>query len=307
VIMVGAVPSAHLADVLAPVRAQFPHESNSASAALRFSGPELFSATRRLEALDVSASDGEPALVVAGDLSMCLGRKAQVIYRTNWDDGKRFALIAYIQAGRLLQPTIQRGLQTLGELSLWCLHERMATRPPQPVSAKDLERFKEQVDKAVVYAKSLSILELSNEAQKIWTGVYGSLAEPLAGFAGLVTCNGQSMVLRLAMLYAIYDLKSEIDAVHLRAALTVWRYSRATVEALWGVEVDDPLPRLLLEAIAEKERSKSELHGILNNHTTASRLNEVLACLEARGHVVVEKRKTCGRPETVWRVASAES
>lgn len=74
-------------------------------------------------------------------------------------------------------------------------------------------------------------LRRTPEAEHLWDAEYRRMADDApSGAFGQLIARDSTQVLRLSVVYALLDGALEIDVPHLRAALAVWAYCRATAE-----------------------------------------------------------------------------
>lgn len=127
------------------------------------------------------------------------------------------------------------------------------------------------------------------------------------------TARGQTMVIRLALAYALADGASEIDWPHIKAAMALWEFCARSARRIFSVP-DNPEPRVdpkkqglvfdfLLEAYPNWTSTADLTTGVLKNNSTAS---AIIADLEEQDliekRVVQPKGGGKGRPRTEVRV-----
>jgi hypothetical protein len=146
-------------------------------------------------------------------------------------------------------------------------------------------------------------------ADVLWKKEYKTLREDKPHFTGKLLARGETIVLRLSLLYALMDGKTQIDVVHIRAALAVWEYNEWTVTYLFGWKdkqaADTPaesqsLRNKLLELLQVGEHSQSDLTKAMQK---VAKADEVTATLEelAKEHLVHSyKQPTKSKPITMW-------
>lgn len=146
------------------------------------------------------------------------------------------------------------------------------------------------------------------EAVGRWAEIYHALADDApGGTLGAVTTRGAPYVLRLALLYALADGERVINLNHLEAAYSVWCYSRASAEYIFGDAVGDRLAERLLMEIRRSPAgiTASDLERAAR-HVTAERRGLALALLVERGLATVAEVETGGRPATIYTPVSPE-
>jgi hypothetical protein len=103
------------------------------------------------------------------------------------------------------------------------------------------------------------------------------------------------------MLFALAARRAEITAEDLAAAVDLWRYCRASAEAIFG-QVHDKLFHRVVDAIRESPGiTRSKLHARLGWKLGSAQLVETLARVRAAGLATAEHEQTGGRPTERWR------
>jgi hypothetical protein len=157
--------------------------------------------------------------------------------------------------------------------------------------------------------KTSRCFSMSPSAQKLWAEVYPALREDQPGLVGAMTARGSSMVLRLALIYALVDnAKTDIGAAHLKAALAVWRYSCDSVAQLFGNVPGDPLSAKVLTLLRSGPMTRTKF----NAHLSADQkehIEDTLVRLEQEGRLVktTTKAKGAGRPATRYRLPDPQT
>ena len=68
-------------------------------------------------------------------------------------------------------------------------------------------------------ARKIDHLTRNDDARKLWHEVYPKLTGDRAGSFGAITSRAEAHALRLSIIYALLDGKSQIELSHLQAAL----------------------------------------------------------------------------------------
>jgi hypothetical protein len=187
---------------------------------------------------------------------------------------------------------------------LW-LCVRRARLLPDGGRSLDLSPLGTRLNYALTTARNLGEMNRSEKAGRLWHAVYPELTAERPGLYGAVTGRAEAQVLRLSMLYALFDGSPVIDEVHLRAALAFWSYAESSAKLIFGAEPEDPLVGLLLEKIkAEPDGlTRSQLRDAFHRNIPAPQLLAALAKLRDRGEVYPERDTgTGGRPAERWRL-----
>jgi hypothetical protein len=147
-------------------------------------------------------------------------------------------------------------------------------------------------------------------ANALWESVYPLLSEPRPGLLGAVTSRAEAQVMRLAALYCLLDCRKWIQADHLNAALTVWRYCEQSAAYIFGESMGDPVAENLLQALKDAGDEGLTLtqirREVFSNRVSAEVYNEKLTTL-ARAGLVMIKPGPKPRGREVWIAASSQS
>jgi hypothetical protein len=199
-------------------------------------------------------------------------------------------------------------LETASRIN-WCRVDGDVNGLPQLLSADDWERISKTIETRAQQAKTRLEMKMKPEAQKHWEAIHPSLVSTHSAVAArIVTSRADAQVLRLALIYALLDGTDGIELPHLKAAIALWGYCRASAESLFASGTESLLAKRLLDVLRHRPHSKTELHAVLHNHTPARRLDAELAELIARGLVGVDMSKTAGRSRTTfWSCTRAGS
>jgi hypothetical protein len=93
-----------------------------------------------------------------------------------------------------------------------------------------LHQIGSRLDEAVRAAQLLSAVEMTPAAAEMWAAIYPQLTTDHPGLFGSLVARAEAHTVRLALIYALADLKTAIEPAHLEAALAVWKYSETVHE-----------------------------------------------------------------------------
>ncbi len=168
--------------------------------------------------------------------------------------------------------------------------------------------FAQRIGKAAATARTQGQLCMTEAARSVWKCVYPALSGERDGLFGAVTARAEAQVVRSALVYALLDGASEIDAPHLLAALALWEYCDESAAFIFGTSLGDSVADELLRAMKQSSTgmTRTEIRRLKSNHISAERLDAALDLLERKGLVAREKRQTGGAPVEIWRAMSAQ-
>ena len=87
---------------------------------------------------------------------------------------------------------------------------------------------------------------------RVWHAVYPRLAGDRFELFGAVTSRAEAQTMRLALVYALLDGSSVIEAQHLNAGLAVWSYCEASARLIFGDAVGDVSADQMLKALRRR-------------------------------------------------------
>lgn len=209
---------------------------------------------------------------------------------------------------KLREEQIRNGL---ANRVLWVSSKRARKLPNPPrfscYDSKDVDEATARLHDAIGYAKSVTSMSRSPEAQAIWDEWYISLDDNGVGPVATITERAEALVTRISMVFALSDGSPTILPDHLCAALAVWDYSAACVRSIWGGTTGDIMADRVLEELAYGPMLQSEItSAVFGGHVSGQRLTEVGALLERQGRVVRDRVETGnrGRPAIRWSLNS---
>jgi hypothetical protein len=159
------------------------------------------------------------------------------------------------------------------------------------------------VKEAADFARSCGRLAMTEAARKIWHGVYSHLSQGQPGLLGAIIARAEAQVIRLALIYALLDQRTEIDVAHLEAALAVWEYCEASAAGVFGKLLGDPVADEIQRALQQRGSdgmTRTEIRDMFARNLTGGRLGAALDLLQSRGLARTDMRSTRGRPAEVW-------
>ena len=161
-----------------------------------------------------------------------------------------------------------------------------------------------QLAKAIDAARKIGQMTRTEEARKLWHEVYVKLSSDRPGNFGAITSRAEAHVLRLSMIYALLDGKSQIELCHLKAALECWRYSQDSALYIWGDFTQSALAEkihIALVSAGKNGLTRSQLNHALGGRVLAKEIDAELDKLCESGAVVTETKTTTGRTATIYK------
>lgn len=173
------------------------------------------------------------------------------------------------------------------------------------LTEEDFENLAGKLARAIDAARKISRLIRSDEARNLWHEVYPKLTGDRAGNYGAVTSRAEAHVLRLSIIYALFDGSSQIELCHLKAALECWRYAQDSALYIWGDFTQSGIAekiRIALAGTEENGLTRSQLNGALGGRITAEEFSPELGKMISSGEVIEFTKPTAGRRATIYKL-----
>jgi hypothetical protein len=247
------------------------------------------------------------------------GNILSAVVRQGWDCGNLGTLTknnparatgAHISiVGHITCEELRRYLSTteiangFGNRFLWACVDRSKTLPEGgDPDAQALAGVQRRLAAAVAFARGVGEVRRDDAARELWRAVYGDLSEGKPGLTGALLGRAEAHVMRLAMIYALLDCSSFIQAAHLMAALALWQYVEESVRHVFGDSLGDPVADelLLLLRGAPQGLTRTEIRDFFGRHQSADRLARALGLLLKHKLARRDQQESGGRPVERW-------
>lgn len=175
----------------------------------------------------------------------------------------------------------------------------------QPIPGSLFQKYAPRLRSIEDTAKDQPV-QLSREAQRYWEDIYPALREDQPGLVGAMTARGSSLVLRLALIYALVDdpkYRRVIRAEHLEAALAVWDYNEQTVKYLFSTHTGSKFEDKIVALLTRGPMTRTDLNRHLSEKQKRD-LGPTLEKLRRDGYITsrIEKQRGAGRPSEVYEL-----
>ncbi len=173
------------------------------------------------------------------------------------------------------------------------------------LSDDEIDGMSNTLADAIARARTIGRVTMSPEAAEGWEKTYPQLSADRPGLLGALTARAEAQVVRLAMIYALWDGKARIDLQHLMAAMAVWEFASASVEYIFGDSLGNVVADAILSALrhASAGLTRTDIAGLFSRNVPANQIALGLGELDRRG--LAARRKTMpasgvGRPTETW-------
>jgi DNA replicative helicase MCM subunit Mcm2 (Cdc46/Mcm family) len=146
-------------------------------------------------------------------------------------------------------------------------------------------------------------ITLSTDARAYWNVKYHEVSKDEQGVLGSVTARSEAYVMRLSLLFCLLDCLSTIEQRHIEAACHLVEFCRKSVQYIFtvpsletGTDADK-----LLNALAEKDMSQTEISNLFNGHKKRTELMALLNELQTMNKIKQLPKET-GSKKIMWSI-----
>jgi hypothetical protein len=192
-----------------------------------------------------------------------------------------------------------------GNRFLWLVVQRSKKLPEGgQLDEHALDALRTAFLEAVTFARTQGAIGFDDEGRAAWHAAYEQLSEGKPGLAGCMLARAEAQVRRLACLYALLDLSSVVRAVHLQAALALWKYVEETVRYVFGNSLGDPVADEILLALQASSEglTRDNIRQHFKRHRSSHEISQALGLLLSLKLAHGQKNPTEGRSEERWFV-----
>jgi hypothetical protein len=222
--------------------------------------------------------------------------------------GAHISLIGHITAEELRRYLTQTETANgFGNRHLWLCADRSKLLPEG--GHLDLNawlQLRDDLAIAIAFARTVGEVHRDEEARVLWREIYGALSGGRPGLAGSLLGRAEAHVMRLALIYALMNHSSVIQASHLLAATTLWDYVERSVVFLFGDSLGDPVADELLRLLRASPGglTRNDMRDFFKRHQSSERIGQALGLLLQHHLARFEQQDTSGRPAERWFATS---
>jgi hypothetical protein len=225
--------------------------------------------------------------------------------------GAHISIVGHITAEELRQSLDRISISNgFGNRFLWLMVRRARVLPfGGALDEQTIYDLGTRIRGAIERAQRVSELTMTAAAREAWERVYPVLSAGQAGLLGAILARAEAQTIRLALLYALLDGRTEIDTMHLCAAIAVWEYCEASARYIWREALGNPITDEILRALrdaGEAGLNRTQIRDLFGRHRSADQIAGALATLAKHAKArLVARSDTGGRPAELWVATSA--
>ena len=156
-----------------------------------------------------------------------------------------------------------------------------------------LQGLGERIGARLKEAQMLGHLTMTDAAAEAWGQNYRVLSGERPGLLGAILGRAEAQALRIALIYALLDNKSQIDLPHLGAGLAVVAFCEDSTAQIWGDMIGDSVADTILVALKTAGSAgmpRTHLGALFSRHESSARISNVLSSLERAGQGPADAR-----------------
>jgi hypothetical protein len=194
----------------------------------------------------------------------------------------------------------------LGNRIIWACVRRSKLLPfGGAISPEQVAGLGNRLTLALDSARTRGLMEWSSSGRKLWASEYEALTADRPGLWGAITARAEAHTLRMAMIFAALDRVQQIEDIHVRAALSLWRFCDRSAAHLFGGSTGDPQADAILAALRTKPEgmTRTEISvKVFNRNRSSEEIARALAVLSRHGLAHLGTMTTDGHTTERWRV-----
>jgi hypothetical protein len=152
-------------------------------------------------------------------------------------------------------------------------------------------------------------IDFAPDAKRQWIEAYSKFHRPIPGIIGSLLQRGDAICRRVAMVYALADRSPLIQAVHLQAALALWKYAEASARYVFGETSGNRVAERIKGALMQSDKglTRTEINAVLGGNVAAGSIDDALRVLDGMQQIdayqEIKSPGEKGRPATRirWR------
>jgi len=162
--------------------------------------------------------------------------------------------------------------------------------------------LQERIRSAVEFGRQVGEMRRDEQARLAWRAVYKKLSDGKPGLMGAMLGRSEAQVVRLSMIYALFDKSEVIRLAHLKAALALWEYCEASTRYIFGDALGDPTADTILTSLRNSPGglSRTDISALFGRHKPGQEVARALKVLVGLGLATFVSEETEGRSTERW-------
>jgi len=194
-------------------------------------------------------------------------------------------------------------LNGFGNRMLWvCARRQGFVARPRPMPSDEVEALHNQIIEVVrtAQSKDFSSIQFSANTWDLWEEVYPKLSEDHHGYSGAIINRAEAQVVRLSLIYALFDEQSIVEPCHLEAALAFWDYCQDSALYIFGDREGDAITDKIINALRERDLSATDISNLFHRNISSTKIQAALQDLLNSKKVSFYKKTNGSRKPTTF-------
>lgn len=186
-----------------------------------------------------------------------------------------------------------------------CLYAYVERERSLPFGGKPFEfLIPKKIKYKIISGPDNKILHLAKDAESLWGEIYSTISNEIEAdehrIAALLA-RATDQVLRISLIYAVFENSKEVSARHLKSAFDLWKYcaqsTRFIFEGINGTLAYQTIEKKILSFLVRvREASRTEIRDLLQRNSTTRDISQAGTKLVKEGKISISKP---GRTE-IW-------
>ncbi len=154
------------------------------------------------------------------------------------------------------------------------------------------------------------VMRRSPGAETLWAEIYNAIDDNIDGILGSIVARAPAQMLRLSVAYALLDMSTTIEVVHVKAAQAMWDFCEASARWIYGDVIGDEVADRLLEGLqhaGDGGLDATQQFALFGRNVTKERLDAARLVLETQGLITTTTEESGGRPRHVSHIVTKEN
>jgi hypothetical protein len=157
---------------------------------------------------------------------------------------------------------------------------------PEGGGEVNLNAIVTRLHEAVQAAKGKGLIQRDAAARELWADEYRRITQGRNGLQGALCGRAEAHVLRLSLLYALFDSSNTIRPEHLQAGLAIWDYCARSIDHIFGGASGDADRERIFAALSSGPLTVTELRRVFSNNRDGDWIKAKMTMLVRDGSVV---------------------
>ncbi|MCB0342074.1 MAG: DUF3987 domain-containing protein [Pseudobdellovibrionaceae bacterium] len=170
------------------------------------------------------------------------------------------------------------------------------------LSSPKFQSLVERLEAAVRFGKATGEVTMAESAKQFWESIYEGVSAATPGIVGALSARAAPHIIRIAMIYALVDQRTQIEREHLAAAYGLWLHSYESLFEIFGKALGNRVADDLLPELRERQdgMTRTEIRDFFKKNKSQNEIEIGLKLLREHGLAEFVLIPSGGRPLERW-------